>query len=82
MEEEILELREEVELLTRKVELLEKKENHRKAYAYLKILGKVLLTLAISYGVYWGYKYVVDELPNIIVNKVKEANPLNGLLKK
>ena len=79
MDSELMELREEVELLTRKVEILEKKENHRKAYAYIKILAKILLTLAIAYGVYRGYQYIVDELPNIIEEKIKDLNPLRKL---
>ena len=75
MEEEILELREEVSLLTKKVELLEKKENRRKAYTYLKILAKILLYAALAYGAYWGYKHIVNELPNVIEEKIKDLNP-------
>ena len=76
MNSEIEVLREEVNLLARKVEILEKKENHRKAYAYLKVLVKVILIAALSYGVYWGYKYAVKEIPNIIEEKIKDLNPL------
>lgn len=76
MEEEILELREQINILTEKVEILEKKENHRKAYNYLKILIKVILVGALAFGVYWGYRYVVDELPNVIEEKIKDLNPL------
>ena len=71
--EEIQELRKEVELLTKKVEVLEKKENQRKAMSYLKILFKVIAIAAIIYGVYRGYDYVVNELPNVIVDKVKNV---------
>lgn len=76
MEEEILELKEEINLLTRKVEILEKKENNRKAFGYLKILIKIILVGALSFGVYWGYKYLINELPNIIEEKIKDLNPL------
>ena len=71
--EELQELREEVELLTKKVELLESKENKRKAFSYLKILFKIILIGVCIYGVYWGYNYVVNELPNVIVDKVKDV---------
>lgn len=74
MEEEILELKEEINLLTKKVEILEKKDNHRKAFTYIKILVKILLIGALAYGVYRGYEYVVKELPNIIVDKVKDSS--------
>lgn len=76
MEEEIEELKEEVMLLTRKVELLEKKDNHRRAYSYAKILIKLILTLLVCFGLYLGYHYVVNELPNMIEDKIKELNPL------
>lgn len=74
MEEEILELREEIDLLTKKVEILEKKENHRKALTYVKILVKIVLIGALAYGVYRGYEYLVKELPTIIVDKVKDTS--------
>ena len=82
MEKEIMELREEISLLTRKVEILERKENNRKAFGYVKILAKGIMIAALAFGAYWGYKYVVNELPNIIVEKVKDLNPLSGILKK
>ncbi len=81
MEEEIMALKDEISLLTKKVEILERKENRRKSYAYVRVLVKGLLIVALAFGVYWGYKYVVN-LPNIIIEKVKETNPLNGFLKK
>ena len=74
MESELVELREEVELLTRKVEKLEKKENIRKAASYGKILLKALLVAAASWALYWGYNYIVKELPNIVIEKVKETS--------
>ncbi len=76
MESEIEELREEVDLLTRKVELLEKKENQRKAMFYVKLLIKVILILVTIYGAYRAYDYVVKELPSIIDEKIKDLNPL------
>ena len=79
MEEEIRELKDEISLLTRKVEILESKENKRRAYAYVKILIKIILVLAVIYGVYRGYEFVVKEIPNIITEKVKELNPLKKL---
>ena len=74
MERELEELKEEVSLLTKKVEILEKKENRRKAATYVKILFKVILIIAVIYGAYWGYNYVSKELPNIIVEKVKDMS--------
>ncbi len=72
--EELEELKEEVELLNRKVHILEKKENKRKAMVYVKILVKIIITLAIIYGVYRGYEYVVKEIPHIMEEKIKELN--------
>jgi hypothetical protein len=74
MESELVELREEVELLTRKVEILENKEKYRKAHGYLKLLAKVLLVLALAYGAYRCYNFIVNELPNLVVEKVKDTS--------
>ena len=72
MEQELDELREEVKLLTKKVGILEKKENNRKALGYLKILFKVIMIIVVIYGAYRAYNYVVNDLPNDIVEKVKD----------
>lgn len=74
--EELEELKEQVGLLTKKVEILEKKENKRKALIYAKILIKVIVILSIVYGCYRGYDYVVNEIPHIMEEKIKELNPL------
>ena len=76
MEEEIRELKQEITILNKKVELLEKKENKRKAYFYLKLLLKIILILGVAYGIWQGYEYVVREIPNIMEEKIKEINPL------
>jgi len=75
MEEELLELREEVELLTQRIESMEKTENRRKAFFYIKILVRVILILLTVYGVWRGYEYVVDEIPHMMEEKIKEINP-------
>lgn len=76
MEAEIRELKQEINILNKKVELLEKKENNRRAYFYLRLLFKIILILAVAYGVWRGYDYVVKEIPNIMEEKIKEINPL------
>jgi hypothetical protein len=81
MEAEIQKLRDEVKYLSRKVDILEKKEKNRVAMSYLKILIKVIVIGALSYGIYWGYRYVVNELPNVVVEKVKDLSILD-LIKK
>ena len=73
MGSEVEALREEVNLLARKVEILESKENKRKAMTYVKVLVKVILIASLAYGVYRGYDYIVHELPNIIVEKLKDT---------
>lgn len=76
MEEEIRELRQEISILNKKVEILEHKESKRRAYFYLRLLFKIILILALAYGVWRGYEYVSKELPNIMEEKIKELNPL------
>ena len=76
MDNEVMELKEEIEFLSKRIETLEKSESRRKAFVYTKILIKVVLLLATVYGVWRGYEYVVNEIPNIMEEKIKEINPI------
>ena len=76
MEREIEELKQELMILNKKVEILERKENTRRVISYVKVLVKVILIAALAYGAWRGYEYVVNEVPNIMEEKIKELNPL------
>lgn len=76
MEGEIKELKEEINLLNRRIEILEKKDNQRRALAYGKALIKIILIGVIAYAVYRGYDYVINELPTVIEEKFNEINPI------
>ena len=67
MEEDIQELQEEITVL---------KNNRRRAANYVKILVKVILIAGVLYGIWYGYNYVVHEIPNIIEQTVKEKIPI------
>ena len=71
--EEINELQEQVRLLEDRVYVLERQEASRKVRTWLKILFKVLILIAVVVGAFYAYNYVVDELPKIIENKIKET---------
>jgi hypothetical protein len=76
MEEELNDLRDEIDYLTKRIETLESAENRRKAAFYIKLLVKVVLIVLFAYGLWRGYDYVVHEIPNIMEEKIKELNPL------
>ncbi len=78
MEDKIDELMEEIDILSRKVEILEKKENNRKAFSYVRLLVKIIVILLSAYGIWRGYEYIVNETPKIIEEKIREINPLNN----
>lgn len=76
MENEIVELKEEIDILNERISFLEKKNRERQAYTYIKILIKVILLFALIFGIWRGYEYVVHEIPKIMEEKIKELNPL------
>lgn len=76
MENDVLDLQDEIELLQRRIEILENKEKTRKAFFYFKLLIKIIFILATIYGIWYGYNYVVNEIPHIMEEKIKELNPL------
>ena len=71
--EELNELKEQVRLLEDRVYVLERQEATRKVKTWVKILFKVLLLVALVVGAFYAYNYVVDELPKLIENKIKET---------
>ena len=73
---EIKELKEEINLLNKRIDILEKRDNQRRALAYGKIFIKIIILGALAFAVYRGYDYVVNELPNVIEEKLNGLNPL------
>ena len=76
MEDDILELQEEIDILKKRIASLEAKDNRRRAANYVKILIKGLLIAGILFGIWYGYNYVVHEIPNIIEQTVKDKIPI------
>lgn len=74
--EDIEELKNEIEILNKRIGALERKENNRRALNYIKIIIKVILIVASLYGIWRGYEYVVHEIPNMLDEKINDLNPL------
>ena len=71
--EELNELQEQVKILEERVYVLERQEATRRVKNWIKILFKVLILVAVVIGSFLAYNYVVDELPKLIENKIKET---------
>jgi len=71
--EELNELQEQVKILEERVYVLERQEATRKVKNWIKILFKVLILVAVVIGSFLAYNFVVDELPKLIENKIKET---------
>ena len=77
MENDDLELlKEEVKYLKKRIEVLEKTENHRRVNRYIRAIIKILAILFLAFAVWRGYDYVVNNIPKIIEEKIKSFNPL------
>ncbi len=79
MNSEVNKLKEEIELLNKRINVLEKKESRRRSLTYLKVLGKLLMIGALVFGIWRGYEYVVNEIPRMMEEKIKDLNPLKGI---
>ena len=73
--EDIEKLEEEITILKKRISVLERKENNRKALSYIKIIIKVILIVAFLFGIWRGYEYLVHEIPNMMEEKIKDLNP-------
>ena len=75
MESEILELKEEIELLNNRIEILEKRNRRQQIYSYIRIFIKIACLVLFIYGVWRGYEYVVNEIPKMMEEKINSLNP-------
>lgn len=75
MEREVEKLQDEITYLKKRVASLESKENRRKAFSYLKTIGKIIIVLLIAYGLWRGYDYFVNGIPRMMEEKIQEINP-------
>ena len=75
MDNELIELKDEIELLNERIKVLEKRDNRRRSLAYVKIIIKIIITFAIIFGIWKGYEYIVHEIPNMMEEKIKDLNP-------
>ncbi len=76
MDRKIDDLYEEIKLLKKRINILEGKENRRKALSYMKMIIKIISFCLLLFGIWKGYDYVVNEIPNLIKNEINELNPL------
>ncbi len=78
MNDEIENLEEEIELLKKRISILEKSENRRRAAKYLSIIFKILMILIVCFGIWKAYDYVVNGIPNMMEEKIKSLNPFRS----
>ena len=71
--EDIEELEQEVKVLKKRIEILERAENNRKISKYLSIIIKLVIIFVIAFSAYQGYNYVVNKLPELVENKIKDT---------
>ena len=75
MDDDMIELRNELDVLNERISILEKRDSRRRSFIYLKVLFKLILIGAIVFGIWRGYEYVVHEIPNMMEDKIKSLNP-------
>ena len=75
MEDVIEELEEEIDILKKRISILEGKENRRKALGYAKIIFKIVIVILFVFGIWKGYDYIVNGVPRLIENEINRLNP-------
>lgn len=71
----IEELEREIEILQKRVNILERKENRRASYKYIRIIFKMVVYALIIFALWRGYDYVVNGIPKMLNDKIQEINP-------
>ena len=75
---EELELKEQIEYLTKRIEILEHIEKKRKAFFYVKLLFKIIMLGLFVYSMWRGYEYLSKEIPRVLEEKLREVIPNKG----
>lgn len=75
MDDEIKDLKLEIKVLNKRIEILEAKERRRSAFKRVKIIFDILLLALLAYGVWYSYDYITNYIPNKIDDTIKEIVP-------
>ncbi len=75
MDDEIKDLKLEIKVLNKRIEILEAKERRRSAFKRVKIIFDILLLVLLAYGVWYSYDYITNYIPNKIDDTIKEIVP-------
>lgn len=75
MDDEIKDLKLEIKVLNKRIEILEVKERRRSAFKRVKIIFNILLLALLAYGVWYSYDYITNYIPNKIDDTIKEIVP-------
>lgn len=73
---EIDDLKNEIKVLKKRIEILESNENKRKIAKNIHIIFKICLFLLFIYGAYKGYDYLKNVVPSMVENQIKEIKVL------
>ena len=72
MDDEIKDLKLEIRVLNKRIEILEAKERRRSAFKRVKIIFDILLLALLAYGVWYSYDYITNYIPNKIDDTIKD----------
>lgn len=72
---ELAELKNEIKTLNKRISHLENQERKRSAFKRIRLIFKILMILALIYGVWYAYDYVTNSIPNQIKNGITELIP-------
>lgn len=70
--DEIDDLKNEIKVLKKRIEILENNESKRKIAKNIHIIFKICLFLLFIYGAYKGYNYIKNVVPDMVENQIKE----------
>ena len=73
--EEVEKLKTEIKILNKRISVLENQERKRNAFKRIKFVFKLLVLIAIGYGIWYAYDYVTNYIPNQIQNGINELIP-------
>lgn len=79
MDREIERLKKEILVLNARIKTLEGKEHRRSIFKSIKFLFSIAIIGLVAFGIWKGYDYITNYIPNYLDEQIQELNPFSDI---
>lgn len=80
MDRDLEKLKKEILILNERIKVLEGKEHRRSIFKSVKFLFSILIIGIVAFGIWKGYDYVTNYIPDYLDKQIEELNPFSDIV--